>query len=142
MAFAKDAEIGLEDLLQRSLRPYAGASSAATLDPGPTVALRSGQILPFSLILHELAMNSLKYSALSVPQGQLRVHWDIEAGDAPRLRLAWHEHKGPPVTTPASAGFGTRLIALAAHELRGSAELNFAPEGLQVEIVAPLGPVS
>jgi two-component sensor histidine kinase len=47
------------------------------------------------------------------------------------------------VVPPDTPGFGTRLIEFAAsRELGGRVELNYAPAGLVVEIVAPLESVS
>jgi two-component sensor histidine kinase len=142
LAFSANGGIGLEDLLSEILKPYFTNPATAVLEPGPPVALPSGQVLPLSLMLHELATNSLKYGTLSVPDGQLRVHWNVEADNMRRLRLAWKERGGPPVVPPTSAGFGTRLIEFSARDLGGYAELNYAPTGLEVEIVAPLGSIS
>ena len=110
------------------------------VEPGPAMAIASRQLLPLSLIRHEFATNSLKHGALSAPQGQIRVHWDVEeARVQQQLRRRWQERGGPPVSPPTSAGFGTRLIEFAAkHELGGRAELNYAPGGLEAEIVTPL----
>ena len=134
-----DGYVGLEKVVKYTLEPYATKPSAVVIKPGPSVVLASGQLLPLSLILHELAINALKHGALSAPKGRLRVHWDVEEESGRLLRLRWQERGGPPVSPPASAGFGTKLIEFASkHELGGRAELNYAPVGLEVEIVAPL----
>jgi len=141
-AFSENGEISLNELVKRTLEPYAAIAEAIVVEPGAAVALASEQVFPWSLILHELATNAIKHGALSSPKGQLRVRWDIEEASARCVRLAWQERGGPPVAVPASAGFGMRLIEFAAkNELRGRAQLNYAPEGLEVEIVAPLGSV-
>ena len=143
LAFSENGEIGLHELVERALEPYAANPTAVVVEPGPAVALTSRQLLPLSLILHELATNAVKHGALAAPKGQLRVHWEVQEANARHLRLVWQERGGPPVAPPASAGFGTRLIEFAAtRELGGRAELNYAPVGLEVEIVAPLGSVS
>jgi two-component sensor histidine kinase len=138
-AFSENGEISLDELVERTLEPYAAKAKAVVVEGGPVVAVASEQILPLSLILHELATNAIKHGALSAPKGQLRVHWDIEEASARCVRLAWQERGGPPVAAPAPGGFGMRLIEFAArYELGGRAELNYAPEGLEVQIVAPL----
>jgi two-component sensor histidine kinase len=140
LTFSEGREIGLLELVERTLEPYAGKPRTVIVKPGPAVALVSVQILPLSLILHELATNSVKHGALSAPKGELRVHWDVEEASVRRLRLAWQERGGPPVTPPAATGFGTQLIEFAAtRELGGQAALTYARAGLKVEIVAPLG---
>jgi len=140
LAFSERSEIGLKELVERTLAPYATTTTAVMVEPGPAVALGSGQLLPLSLILHELATNAVKHGALSTSKGQLRVYWDVEEGSARNLRVHWQERGGPSAVPPGSAGFGTRLIEFAArHELGGRAELDYTPVGLDVEIALPLG---
>jgi two-component sensor histidine kinase len=139
LAFSENGEIGLHELVERTLQPYAASAATAVIEAGPPVSLASEQVLSISLILHELATNVVKHGAFSVPTGRVRVQWDIEQANAPRLRLEWQERGGPPARSPASPGFGTQLIEFTARrELGGRAELNYAPAGLEVEIVAPL----
>jgi two-component sensor histidine kinase len=49
----------------------------------------------------------VKYGALSVPNGRVRVQWTVEAG---RCRLTWREEDGPPVPPPTRQGLGSRLL--------------------------------
>jgi two-component sensor histidine kinase len=142
-AFSQDGETDLQEVLQRTLEPYTKGPTGFLVESGPAVSLASGQIMSLSLILHELATNAIKYGALSTPTGQIRVRWAVEEASAPSLRLVWQESGGPPVAPPASSGFGTQLIEFAvSRELGGRVELNYAPAGLALEIVVPLGPVS
>lgn len=139
LAFSAPHETGLHELVERTLSPYASAPTAVAVEPGPAVALVSEQVLPLSLVLHELATNAVKHGALSAPEGQIRVHWHVEGTNARHLHLSWQERGGPPVKPPASSGFGTQLIEFAASsELAGRAELNYTPDGLRAEIVVPL----
>jgi two-component sensor histidine kinase len=143
VAFSEDDETGLKELVERTLEPYASHPASVLIEAGPIVPLVAGQVMSLSLILHELATNAVKYGALSVPSGQVRVRWDAEEASARCLRLVWQETGGPPVATPNSLGFGTKLIEFAArHELGGEVELNYTSAGLEAEIVAPLGSVS
>ena len=68
----------------------------------------------------------------------LLAYWSSQLG-RPELTLRWRELGGPPVKPPTRRGFGSRLIerGLAA-ELRGGAQLDFAPAGLQCVIRARL----
>jgi two-component sensor histidine kinase len=127
-------------LVRLTVEPYAAASGAIAVEPGPVSALAPVQVLPVGLILHELATNAFKYGALSVSGGRVRIGWVVDESDGQRrLRLRWEERGGPRVTLPASGGFGTRLIEFAAERsLGGSKELTFAPEGLTAEITIPL----
>ncbi|MFQ6162704.1 HWE histidine kinase domain-containing protein [Sinorhizobium meliloti] len=141
--YSQEGEADLQEVLQRTVEPYSERPTGVLVEPGPGVPLAAKQIMSLSLILHELATNAVKYGALSIPEGQVRVRWEVEEASAPSLRLVWQESGGPPVTPPTSSGFGTQLIDFAVNrELAGRVELNYAPAGLVVEIVAPLGSVS
>jgi PAS domain S-box-containing protein len=140
LAFGNDS-VDLAALVGRTLDPYAGDRRAVAVATGPSVTLAEGKVQGLALVLHELATNAVKHGALSAPEGRIQVGWDVrEAEGVRQLRLRWEERGGPPVKPPTSHGFGTRLIKFAAaHDLRGAAELTFAPEGLNADITVPLG---
>jgi two-component sensor histidine kinase len=139
LAFTEQGGAQLSDLVQRTLKPYSTDQMAVVVIPGPAVTLKSAQVTPVNMILHELATNAVKHGALSMPGGQVRVSWELEEGDAKRLHLRWQEQGGPEVRPPTVRGFGVRLVEFAAtRELEGRAELTFAPEGLVAEIILPL----
>jgi len=103
------------------------------LSPKATVAL--------GMAIHELATNALKYGALSVPGGAVRVAWGPEpdAADAPRLRLTWTEHGGPPVVPPRRHGFGARLLEKGlAGELSAQVALAYDSLGLACTMKLPI----
>ena len=126
--------------LAGTLQPFAGERPEAIEVDGAPVELNDRQALSVSLVLHELATNAAKYGALSVPEGRVRLSWQVEPGDeGGLLRLHWEERCGPPVTVPKVRGFGTQLIQRAfAFELDGTADLVFDPEGLRLEATVPL----
>ena len=81
----------------------------------------------------------MKHGALSMPEGRLRISWTIEAASIGTcLIMRWQELGGPPVGTPASQGFGMKLIKATATELGGRPELTFAPQGLEARITVRL----
>src|SRR5690606_16719342 len=104
---------------------------------GDDVLLSPKTALSLGMALHELATNAAKYGALSIPSGKVKIRWTMEPKDDERVvRLVWHERDGPPVVTPKRKGFGTRLIERAlAYDLRGRVKLDFAPDGLRLEIL-------
>ena len=126
--------------LAGTLQPFAGERAEALQLDGAPVCLNSRQALTVGLVLHELATNSAKYGALSVPEGRVRLSWQIEdADEGRRLRLHWEECGGPAVTPPQEAGFGTELIRRAfAFELGGTADLVFEREGVRLDATIPL----
>ncbi|WP_454853901.1 sensor histidine kinase [Rhizobium binxianense] len=101
---------------------------------GEDFVLKPEAVQNFGLALHELATNSVKYGALSVPQGRVRFEWrDWQEEDRPdaMLRFIWEESGGPRVETPSRSGFGTTVIKThAAAAFRGTVEIDFRPEGL------------
>lgn len=96
---------------------------------GPQVSLGRQQVIPVSLILHELVTNAWKYGAFSQPGGLVHVTWRLAQGAGETmLHLEWQEENGPPVTPPTRAGFGSRLIELSAVQgLGGTVELKYEP---------------
>ena len=86
-----------------------------------------------SLALHELATNSMKYGALSAPQGTVQVSWKL-ANPGGALDFVWKEQGGPTVSPPTRRGFGTRLLS----GLFDNSEAEFAPDGLVYRLRMPL----
>ncbi|HWL68936.1 MAG TPA: sensor histidine kinase [Geminicoccus sp.] len=98
---------------------------------GPVVRLPARLTLSVGMALHELATNASKYGALSVPEGRVRIDWQVIGGREPRLRLRWQESGGPLVSPPTSQGFGTRLIQRwLGPQLGGGVRLDFARTGV------------
>lgn len=138
VGFAEQGETGLAMLIERVLAPYS-TPETAVIQPGPAVILGPNMLMALGLVLHELATNAAKYGALSIPGGRLSIGWQQDEAKG-ELRLTWVESGGPPVTPPDVTGFGSKLIRSAIAE--GKVTQTYAPEGLQVEIVIPLGPAS
>jgi two-component sensor histidine kinase len=138
LALAGSAEGNLRALVEQALA--AAGPERRHVDPGPPVTLKRFQVVPVSLILHELFTNALKYGALSGPGGVVHLAWSVAAeGGKSRLHLTWREENGPPVTPPTRTGFGSRLIQFSAEQgLGGTAELKYAAAGLTVHVTAPL----
>ena len=125
------AELG--DLVRQAAEPFV---ADRFITQGPPVSLSPARSLALSMALHELSTNALKYGALSVPDGVVRLTWRVAAG---QLELVWAEEGGPPVVAPTRRGFGTRLVSQAlARELRGQVRLEHDPAGVRCEIRFPL----
>lgn len=93
------------------------------------------------LVLHELSTNAVKYGALSVPEGRVRIAWEIRGKpkDDRRLVLTWEERGGPPARPPERKGFGTQIMERhAAWSFHGKVDLDFAETGLTWVLEAPL----
>ena len=138
LALADSAEGDLSALVEQALCP--AAPERCRVDPGPQVRLKRSQVVPLSLILHELVVNALKHGALSSPSGVARLTWSVTSeGGRSVLRLTWHEEDGPPVNPPTRSGFGSTLIKHSAElGLGGKAELTYEPTGLRVHVIVPM----
>jgi two-component sensor histidine kinase len=106
---------------------------------GPDVFLTPEAAQNIGLALHELATNAVKYGALSVPTGHVKVAWALENnGVDRRLHLTWRECGGPRVTPPSHTGFGSTVTdSLIAQSLNGKVAIDFATEGFRWAIDIP-----
>lgn len=131
-------EPDLATLITRMLEPV--EPSRVMINQGPSVALTARQVLPITMIVHELVTNAVKYGALSEGHGQVSVSWDIAGEDSGRIaQIDWREEGGPAVIAPHKSGFGSNLIQFSAKtSLGGVAELNYEPDGLRARISFPL----
>ncbi|MGH6796529.1 MAG: histidine kinase, partial [Methylocella sp.] len=92
----------------------------------------------WSMALHELCTNALKYGAFKTKVGQVNIEWG--APERGRLHFRWSERGGPPVTVPRHRGFGSRLIESLGRELAGSTNIRFEPGGVICTIDTPVHP--
>ncbi|MGI4807433.1 MAG: HWE histidine kinase domain-containing protein [Janthinobacterium lividum] len=132
----------LDLIITRCLEPFEDKPNRIT-KIGPRVFLRARDVLPIGLALHELTTNAAKHGALSVPEGRVEVMWSLEARRTDRGRsvvITWRERGGPPVMPPNRRGFGSRLLerGLAQSSGSGTAQLDFAPNGVECRIWLPI----
>jgi PAS domain S-box-containing protein len=103
-----------------------------TLDGRPIkISAAAAQIV--GMALHELAANAGKYGALSTTQGRILLGWRLEPNDEgePMFSMSWRECDGPPVSPPATHGFGsTVLCAGIENSLNAKVDLSFPADGL------------
>jgi two-component system CheB/CheR fusion protein len=130
----------LGQLVRTILAPYAqfddsGDGSRAKIE-GPEVAIGGGAVTSLALLLHELATNAAKYGALSVPGGQIRVSWKLNAG---QLHLIWKENGGPAIDgEPPREGFGSMLARRSvAGQLGGQLSFDWNKKGVVVHLTVP-----
>ena len=93
--------------------------------------LTSAQTQAVAMVIHELVTNAAKHGALSSPDGNVSVIWDrTSINAAVVLTITWNELGGPPIVAPVQSGHGSTLIrGLIPHELGGTVDLKFQPEG-------------
>lgn len=107
---------------------------------GPPVELGPRSVLAITLSIHELCTNSIKYGALSRPNGRIALRWHIEDRAQERwLSIRWQEMGGPIAVMPNREGFGSRLMkSMVEGNLQGRLDRIFAREGLTCVIAFPV----
>ena len=132
--------LSLRILLTELVAPYRIDTDRIAMT-GPEVPLPTEAAVPLGMVLHELATNALKYGALSVAQGRLRIDWRlVPRDDTPLLVLDWTERDGPAIAAPPNQeGFGSQLLRRALAGLPdGKAEIDWRREGLAVRLTLGL----
>ena len=125
-------------VVKAALAPLAEGPERISLN-GPDIRLGSRAALNFTLALHELGTNAVKYGALSTPSGQVKIDWrleDCEQGE--RLIFRWTEHGGPPVAAPDRKGFGSRLIESLSRSFDADSSLAYRADGVSWHVQADL----
>lgn len=125
-----------------------GAAAPGTTQPcqapraslsGETVVLPAGAAQPFSMAIHELATNAVKYGALSAPDGRLAVTWTLDRAAGQLLRLRWVETGGPPPAPHRTPGFGSRVLhGTVQDQLGGHVAMAWDAPGLVCDLEIPL----
>jgi two-component system, chemotaxis family, CheB/CheR fusion protein len=128
------AEIGA--LAREQLAAHLGGDPPRVRLQGPTAQLPPQTSTAFGLLLHELAINSAKYGALSKPKGEVTMRWEVlDSGAGRFVKMVWTEKGGPRVQAPSASGFGSYLIEHGLPE--GRVEREFRPEGLVCTVELP-----
>lgn len=123
--------VDLGELVRTQLEPFCSADRCEIT--GPSAMLKPLAVQYLGMAVHELATNSAKYGALSVPEGRLAVKWSFgpQNGAEPALTLTWTESGGPPPRRTGRSGFGRQVLEnLAPSALEGTGKLTLARTGL------------
>ena len=133
---------GLRDVLQDALEPFkvAGSRMDRIVLSGEDVRFPPKSALALGIAFNELATNAVKYGAFASATGSLLIEWSTETTPAGlNLVLCWREKGGPAVAAPSRKGFGSRVIERGlAHELGGTVELHYRPDGVVCEMNIPV----
>lgn len=124
----------LQKLLTSELGPYGNVRFV--LD-GQPISLPGKLAASLALVFHELATNAAKHGAFSSANGILRVSWWV---DQEVLNITWDEAEGPPVASPSSFGFGTKLLRSALLPFEGTVNSQFLQTGLRCSMRCKIPP--
>src|SRR5450755_434079 len=124
--------VPLRQLLKNELEIYEDGEGQRIILSGPEIMLPAHISVSFAMAIHELTTNALKYGALSVLAGVLRVSWKL---DGTRLIMRWEESNVPITRKPTRVGFGSQLLQrLLPQQLGAQVEMKFARDGLEADI--------
>lgn len=123
----------LADLVRQQLAPFVDTQSPRLVITGPDIVVSADAAQTLGLALHELATNAVKYGALSVPGGLIKVSWRFDTAESTgrKLHVTWTELSGPPVVPPARKGFGHVVLhQMLAASLKAEVVMDFAAHGV------------
>ncbi|WP_299963697.1 HWE histidine kinase domain-containing protein [uncultured Roseobacter sp.] len=127
--------VSVKELITREFQPFVGPEGSRYDIDGVGQSLRAETAPIFSLVIHELVTNAVKYGALSNAKGRVEI---ALLDDDEGLHLDWKEFGGPTVADPKHLGFGSTLIKQAIpYELDGEVALNFLESGVQARFFLP-----
>jgi PAS domain S-box-containing protein len=119
----------LRSLILAELSPYLDEQRTRIKLSGPDLILEPRQAQAVAMVVHELTTNAVKYGALSVPTGSVRLEWATPRSD--QLLMCWTEAGGPEPKPPKRNGFGTQAIEqVVRNALGGTADFEWCPTGL------------
>jgi two-component sensor histidine kinase len=125
-------EAEVSEIVAAALRPHVGEDPRISLR-GPAVRLPERKALALSLAINELATNSVKHGALSLPDGRVAIEWSGDLGEAGWL--SWTDSGGPPVAPPVRKGFGSTLLEqVVPQDFGATGTLDYRREGLMYRL--------
>jgi two-component sensor histidine kinase/PAS domain-containing protein len=130
----------LADLMRQQLMPFMDIQSSRVELTGPDIVVTAEGTQAIGLAIHELATNAIKYGALSVPAGKVKISWafDSESLASRELLLKWVEQDGPRVVPPSRNGFGHLVIGeMIERSLNAKVALEFVTHGLEWSVSIP-----
>jgi two-component sensor histidine kinase len=130
----------LQQVVSAVLEPFTAYAGRIDVS-GAAVELPASITITLALMLNELATNAAKFGALSTDAGRVEISWTTtgaSGGEGLAVDLVWQERNGPHVLPPKHRGFGSRLLAASAQQIKGELDAQFAPEGLRCHLRFPV----
>ncbi|MBA4010975.1 MAG: hypothetical protein C0481_03840 [Phenylobacterium sp.] len=135
-----DEGLDVEEMVREELLQVAAEDEQVDV-AGPAVRLHGPAAEYLALTLHELAVNAMKFGALSAQGGKVIVAWDVSRGEGgERLRLSWRESGVPALAAnPLRSGFGRQLVEQGLpYQLEARTAFQLEPGGVRCELDIPL----
>lgn len=131
---------GLYELVLDELALQGSGAQARVGISGPEIRLHAKPAETFSLAIHELAVNSVKFGVLGTGAGSIDVLWDVAAGGKGQmLTFIWNEETDEYIPHPLHRGFGMEMLTqTAAFELGAEVDIGFRNAGLRWAMTVPV----
>jgi two-component sensor histidine kinase len=132
----------LRELVFGQVGRYGGDPARSLRFNGVNPYLNPNAALHIGLAMHELAVNSVSYGALSRPDGFVEVTADLSAAatDKPAMSLTWSEAFVANDNQRTEKRFGSvALERVVPASLNGTATLEIAGDRLEYRLVVPHG---
>jgi two-component sensor histidine kinase len=98
----------LDRIVSEEMRSFSSQVSCL----GCSLVLNTPAAQTFALIIHELAINAVKYGALSRVGGSITIEGYVQTcGGSDLFRFQWTETGGPTVEPPQRKGFGSSILS-------------------------------
>jgi two-component sensor histidine kinase len=126
--------VALVDLIRSQIR---GLDHRIVIRGRPHLMFCPRMTQNFSLIVHELVTNSLKYGALSASDGRVHIDLTDRRGG---VAFDWSEVDGPPVKAPADGagrGFGSHILGPFAGGFCTDIQICYEPSGFRYGLRIP-----
>jgi len=128
--------VEFRELLATQIEPFQPSDGKRLELSGPEVRLANQAAQMLGLGLHELATNAAKYGAFSVPEGRLKVHWQVRDNV---FDLVWREYVPRLRRRAQRRGFGTEVIErMLVGALDAGPERTLHRDGIEWRFVIPL----
>ncbi len=117
----------IETILSRQLADHFELDGDRIVMKGTDVELNATEAQIFTLAIHELTTNSLKYGALKTPDGRLAINWNRVGPSG--YNLEWREGGIRIGEKPERNGFGSLILdQIVPRQLQGEAVREFGDE--------------
>ncbi|MBZ9818792.1 sensor histidine kinase [Mesorhizobium sp. CA4] len=130
----------LRELVSGQVGRYSSDLAKSLRFMGENPYLNPNAALHIGLAMHELAVNSVSYGALSRPEGhvEVRARLDPENGTSPKLLLTWTETVGDARRNEKRFG-SVALERVVPMSLNGSATLEIGEDRIEYRLTVPQG---
>ena len=128
----------IDSTIRNAIEPFDQGGNRFAVS-GDDIRITSSAVIAFAMTLNELCTNTTKFGALSLPAGQVRLSWRVEAE---RFLFEWAESGGPVVSEPTRKSFGTRMMTSLGQQLKGNVELDYKSSGFVYSLDVPLAVLS